>query len=256
MPAKVPGPMKVMDVTHPRNVQPDATSRPGIVPSRPMVVADPMIAQSAVDVLTKSGGAEKSAGDPTELIEHTPELVIDRQAKAVSPEDEGLTTDATVEEQPKSVDPVLAGAPLVASVAKPMLDVVAPAAPAIEITEPTVATAISQDGISDDNAPMQSSIADVANPLARSQSTFEMTQSDEDDTTTEKTAEQKQAENIEKLIASRLYAVPIGRRAKRRARILLTTVFIVLLAILAADLMLDMGLIKLSGVPHTTLFSL
>lgn len=258
MPAKSPEPMKVMDVTHPSRVQPNTTSRPVIVPSRPMVAADPMIAQSAMDVLTKSG-AEKSAGDPVGQLEHTPELVIDRMAKTVTPDEveqqAETTPDVAADEKAKSTEPTLAGVPPVDTAAAKELE-----SPIIEITKPAEVTqAVDVAPASDEHK--DESPSEVANPLAHSQSTFEMSESEDDetsddDTTPEKTTEQKQAENIEKLIASRLYAVPIGKRAKRRARMILLTLLIVLLALITVDLILDMGFLKLPSIPHTTFFSL
>jgi len=258
MPAKPSGPIKVMDITHPSNIQPDATSRPVLVPSRPMVVADPMIAQSAVDVLTK-GGAEKSAGDPTEMATRTPELIVDRQAKTVNPDEavepKDTNADGPAPELPEPAEQVLAGVPPVDAEAVNKV----PASPIVEITKPTEATPVI-DVLPPNDTRKDAPNSEVANPLAHSQSTFEISESDEDesddDTALEKTAEQKQAENIEKLVASRLYAVPIGKRAKRRARMLLVTLFVVLLALLTVDLMLDMGFLKISGIPHTTFFSL
>ena len=254
MPAKPSGPIKVMDITHPSNIQPDATSRPVLVPSRPMVVADPMIAQSAVDVLTK-GGAEKSAGDPTEMTARTPELIIDRQAKTVTPDEaiEPKDTNADVP-APELTEQELAGVPPVDAEAVKKVP-----SPIIEITKPAETTPVA-DVMPANDAQKDTPNTEAVKPLAPSQSTFEISESDEDesddDTALEKTAEQKQAENIEKLVASRLYAVPIGKRAKRRARMLLVTLFVVLLALLTVDLMLDMGFLKISGIPHTTFFSL
>lgn len=263
MPAKMPEPAKVMDVTHPKNVRPNATSRPVIVASRPMIAADPMIAQSAVDVLTKSG-AEKSAGDPTELAERTPELVIDREAKTIVPEGSALPPealsdvppDALTGEQAMVTD--IAGAPPVDTTTAKTLT-----SSSIVITEPAETNHAVEVARSSD-AVKQPAQTDAVAPQEYRQpetNTFDSEADDivgdtDDDTAREKTAEQKQAENIEKLIASRLYAVPIGKAAKRRARIVLLIICTLLLTLIALDLLLDMGIFKLSGIPHTTFFSL
>lgn len=239
MPAKPSGPAKVMDVTHPKNVQPGATSRPVIVASRPMIAADPMIAQSAADVLMKTA-PEKVADTEKVTLEHKPELVINREAKTIDPEPTVPAADAAANEQSEAPGEVLTSAPLV----DPVI-IKQTASPSATITESTET---------------KSRVEPETPAPASSQPEFiaaepETDEQADEEVPTEKTAEQKQADDIEALIASRKYAVPIGKIAKRRARIALLIVSTILLVLIVLDLLLDMGILHASGIPHTTFFT-
>lgn len=238
---------KVMDVTHPRSVQPDATSRPILVSNRPMIEADPMIAQSAVEALTKS--SERTT-EKTEISSRPAEVVIDRPLQPenivddVPPLDTAIVTNTTI-------DPVVP--PVAAVVIEPADQLVAAkkqaSTPTITITEPAKTTIV-QSVVKQPTLEPVDDVASVAKP--------ELLISDyatDDDAVPEKTAEQKDAENIEKLIASGIYKVPIGKAAKRRVRLVLLLFFVAVIVLAIIDFLLDMEIISLSGVPHTTFFS-
>jgi hypothetical protein len=88
----------------------------------------------------------------------------------------------------------------------------------------------------------------------------------EEDETGADTADETEAENpeenpeaarnleLERHIAAGTYFVPIGQVKRRRRKVILLTVFILLGATLALDLLLDMEIIKLDSIPHTSFF--
>lgn len=252
MPAKPTGPTKVMDVTHPRNAQPDTTSRPVIVTNRPMIAADPMIAQSAADVLTKSGG-EKSTSQ-TELTSRSPELVIDRETDVADTNlraASSMKATTQVTDEPTKITDGLVGVPPVDRAAVKTIP-----KPVVDATGQTQATQPSKDA-KPENLPSEPDYRE-ATSAPHSELTFTDADSEElvDEDLQPQTDEQKQQKAMEALIASGKYAVPIGRVAKRRARAVLLVVSTILLMLLALDLLLDMGIISLQGVPHTTFFSI
>lgn len=73
--------------------------------------------------------------------------------------------------------------------------------------------------------------------------------------TAEETAEQKRIRDLESIIASGKYYLPLDGQRRRRERITLAVLFVVLLLLFLLDAMLDMGMVSLPGVPHTTFFS-
>lgn len=254
MPAKPTGAAKIMDVTHPRNTQPDTTSRPVIVTNRPMIAADPMIAQSAADVLTKSG-AEKTTSQ-TEVTSRGPELVVDRETDAA---DTSLrvassmkaATQVTSADEPTKIDDGLVGAPPVDRAAVKTIP-----KPVVEATGQTQTTLSSNDA-KPENLPSEPDYRETTS-VPRSELAFTDADSEElvDEDLRPQTDEQKQQKAMEALIASGKYAVPIGRIAKRRARVVLLVISTILLILLAIDILLDMGIISLLGIPHTTFFSI
>lgn len=89
---------------------------------------------------------------------------------------------------------------------------------------------------------------------------------EDDDETEADTAGETEAENpeenpeaarnleLERHIAAGTYFVPIGQVKRRRRKVILLTVFILLAAILVLDLLLDMEILKLDSIPHTSFF--
>ncbi len=80
----------------------------------------------------------------------------------------------------------------------------------------------------------------------------QMDQGDSDEK--EETAEQKRLAEIEKTITKGTYFVPINQAGRRRERVILSILFIILLGLLLVNLLLDMGMISIPGVPHTKFF--
>lgn len=260
MAAKPLEPAKVMDVTHPHTAQPSTTSRPVIVTNRPMIDVDPMIAQSAVDVLTKSS-AEKTGDSHSGLARHTPELVIERQTQPSAEADEGaalaavpLAAVADVDTPMQTIDADHTSTGVPSLDPKVETAKLGQAAEPLEAGKPVRAT----EGEKKTETQVSSPASSDNTPMSI-QPESDVIKSDTNDTTDEeteqeKTAEQKQADNIEKLIASGFYKVPIGRAATRRAHRFLLAIFILLLVLVVVDILLDLGIIKLPSLPHTTFF--
>jgi hypothetical protein len=249
---------KVMDITHPSNVQPSASSRPIIVSNRPMIAEDPMINQAALSAIA----AEKPAGAPENT--SSPEVAsapeVARQGKTIvpttpaqeksapatsndaesSPEPVTITIDAnaqdTAEEQvsvsqapEKKTDAEPAAPPSKEPVkpkdteAKSKLEVASFDTPPPKMSEPSSFTALSDNSQLDEG----------------------------DESSKQKTVEDKRQEELEELIAAGTYHVPIGQVAKRRGRIVFAVIVVVVLLLVVFDLALDAGLFTLAGVPHT-----
>lgn len=79
------------------------------------------------------------------------------------------------------------------------------------------------------------------------------TEPDEDDPK-EETPEQKEVANLENLIATKKYFVNVGQSRGRRRALLFGVLLIILLGIVMVDVLLDMGVLSISGVPHTSFF--
>ena len=72
----------------------------------------------------------------------------------------------------------------------------------------------------------------------------------------QKTAEQKRSEDLEAIIAKGTYAVPINQVGKRRERILIGVLVIILLLAAMLNVLLDLGVVSVPWLPHTTFFAL
>ena len=72
----------------------------------------------------------------------------------------------------------------------------------------------------------------------------------------EKTDEEKRSDDIELIIAKGTFVLPINQSGKRKERIIIGTLLIVLLLALMLDVLLDIGVVSLPWLPHTTFFSL
>lgn len=74
-----------------------------------------------------------------------------------------------------------------------------------------------------------------------------------DEVSSEKTAEQARLEQLEALAAEGTYRVRISDDDGRNTRWLLILLFCIIAAVIALDVLLDLGLLELPGVPHTNL---
>jgi hypothetical protein len=249
---------KVMDVTHPANVQPSTTSRPVIVTNRPMIPEDPMInqaAQSAIDI-EKPAGAPKEEEAPD--VTSAPEISA-REGKTIVP----ITTDTEVEtskaeekgkdaeaETPHTTITIDTGLEEDGGENEHLLAAEEPDKQTDALKEPVAPKATATKPVAEE----ASSKPEPANEDTSFTAIPEDGQLDEGDPESkEKTAEEKRQEELEEIIAAGTYRVPIGQVAKRRSRMVFTVIIIVLLLLALLDLALDMGLLTLSGVPHTNL---
>lgn len=222
-------PIRVMDVTHPRNVQPPTTSKPVIVSNRPMIAADPMIA--GMPAKPAKEDVELPAGAPEPTV--PPEAVTqNHESKTILPTEDLLKAM----EQPKpaekaEVQPADVPAEEPAKTGEPIPTAAEPPAKTQDTpTQPEEVPAIETDD--------------------------EETEEEDEDTPKPETAEQKRERELETIIASGKYYVPINRSGKKRAMIVFVVILCLIGLLAVADLLLDMGIVRVSGIPHTSFFSI
>lgn len=212
-------PQKIVDVLHPDEAMPSTTSRPVIVTNRPMVGGDPMIS------------SQETPETPTSANSLLTAPPVNRQAKDVAPLHAADAVKTSEAPAPKQKDEVSEEAEK----------------PAEKIAEPKPEPPANENVEAEHSKPMDktASIATVDD--------------DQDIVETEaalqaKTAEQARQEELEALILKGTYHLPINKVARRKMELVLSSLLILLLLLALLDLLLDMGLLKLSGVPHTNFF--
>lgn len=218
---------KVMDVSHPGKVAASASSRPLIVTNRPLIAQDPMMASDVQGAPEITKPAEKVA-TTTEVTPRAAKVIKplsgeDKDAAATTapavPSDEDVSTDTDTD----STSP--------AEQEAAPADVAADEKPATREPEETPTLLTTDEDGSDDKQ---------VNPEAVKLS--------EEDT--------RRNKEIEEIIASGRYYVPVNSHAKRRTRIVtfwLVTLMVVLAAVLV-NALLDVGILNFN-VPHTHFFS-
>lgn len=254
---------KVMDVTHPSNVQPSTTSRPVIVTNRPMIPEDPMINKAALSAIDIEKPAGASADQVVPVVASAPE--VPHQGKTVSP----------ISVEIKESTPKAAKEPAMTPEDSPRTnpgngaDIQNPAEEQSQTrhdpegksetqaaSEPTDEQVLKNDAIKPKADAIPSFSAEP--PKTEEKTSFAAinneTQLDEgDQESKDKTAEEKRQEELEALIAAGTYHVPIGQVAKRRGRLAFVTVLIIVVLVVAFNFALDMELFTISGVPHTNI---
>lgn len=237
-------PSKVMDITHPSNIQPSTTSRPVIVSNRPMIPEDPMINQaalSAIDIEKPAGAPNDAAGVP---LPSAPE--VGRKGKTIVPTVEAgeKNVAVTADDGKNTADEI----PLVPSTDSTDASELPDEGATAKDSAPTFLTPKDNE-MSEKSMPLPVSDKDSKSSFSNLSDTTELGQEDEESKA--KSKDDKRQEELEELIAAGTYRVPIGQVAKRRGRVVFGIVLIVLLLFIAADLSLDMGLFTVAGVPHT-----
>ena len=222
---------KAMDIHTPATAPATPASKPVIVPSRSLA-GDPMLSGKS----TSSSEDEQPSGSP----------VINRQAKTIAPISE--PTESAPSETPEAAQ-VVAAETTKTSEASEQNEVAEPP----DLTAPAPESAASTEGVTSPT-PGQTPVADTAT-LSTDES-----EDDEEDAETgtavqEKTAEQMRADQLEELIAKGNYAVPLNRKHNRRMNAMLAIVFVLFIALITLDLLLDMEVLTLSGFPHTDLLA-
>ncbi len=226
--ADKPQPIRVMDVTHPRNVQPPTTSKPVIVSNRPMIAADPMIA----------GMPAKPAAEDVELPAGAPEPTVPPEAVTQNHESKTiLPTEDLLKamEQPKPVEKA------------EVQPAEVPADEPAKIAEPTPPE--TEPSVKPQDTPAKPEEVPAIE-------TDDEAEEEDDDTPKPETAEQKRERELETIITSGKYYVPINRSGKKRAMVVLVIALCLIGLLAVADLLLDMGIVRVSGIPHTSFFSI
>jgi anti-sigma28 factor (negative regulator of flagellin synthesis) len=233
---------KVMDVKSPGSVAPESTTRPLVVTNRPVLANDPMM------VAKTDAGTEPASG-PEQVI-HTTKKIQPINADVKPEEDEAAPEVADkgnpedTEQAPESLsDSAQAVAPEPVTNLGPSADTEKPEAAPAEAaqTEAVQNTASEADAVTE-------SVTELHDPEA------EKTQAE----AAALEAEAKRTEELEALIAKGTYAVPIDAQHKKRSRItaLVVTAVIVVAALVAVDVLLDMGTLSLPfDLPHTNFFT-
>lgn len=257
MPVKKPAPPpQVMDITHPKNVRPSTNSRPVLVTNRPMIAEDPMIAQAAREVVDKN--YDQPAGAPSAPLIPAGEPVVNRQAKTITP----INASHADEVSANAAEPVSEPAGTTDGVAPVQLE---------EIDQKAATEDLVQEAEKLDSADFDASEKAPEPKVAKQAPELQIVETpseppasdlviDGEDTETDgnthpDTPEEKQSHDLEALVAKGTYFVPINQVGKRRSRIMLTVIVFVLLALIALDILLDMGIINIPGLPHTTYFA-
>ncbi len=253
MTAKSSDPPRVMDITHPKDVRPTSTSKPVLITNRPMIAEDPMITQAAREAAEK--GAELPAGAPTAPVIPPDEPTVNRQAKTVKPISVSHDDEATT----KPAEPT---AELEATPEPDAAITIEPPAKTTKEDEPAETTAIAEEAPTD-AAPEPATpdpkeelqVAETPSETAITGLDVDDADTDEDDETRPETPEEKHTHDLEAHVAKGTYFVPINQVGKRRSRIIITIIIFVILGLLTLNLLLDMGILDIPGIPHTNYFS-
>ncbi len=228
-----------MDVSRPSQTPADSTSRPVIVSNRPLM-QDPMMAT------VLSGKSEPEA--PMEAKDDATE-----DAQPLTPHAE------------KIIKPIETEVAEQAEAAADLPEQTAEKAPAAAETAPEAdAEAVATETEPEKTAEPKLDKKDEPEPQPAVPDTIETDEADGDDKQTNpeavklSEADRKRAAELEAIIASGKYAVPIDASGKRRT--LIITIWLVvltlLLAVVLADALLDVGILNVQGIPHTHFFSL
>lgn len=273
-----------MDIISPGKSPADPTSRPVIIPHRSMMQADPMLTPES----DESSGGETSSGHPFkahdsvnttdeasgETTDDSPETVPESSLdssdlpsappvktaaahKKIEPvfsvekQDESLSGEGTdsVSAAPNTEDAQHEEAlPEAEQAAKTQRSTGASHTPLKEAAKETqhAADESKADGeATDDKAVASQSVKASDDEPAAQDSTEEVS--------SEKTAEQARLEQLEALAAEGTYHVRISDDDSRNTRWLFILLLCIVLALVALNVLLDLELLELPGVPHTNL---
>lgn len=272
---------KIEDVKRPPKLAPPS-SRPIIVSDHSGPAVDPMI--------TSGDGAEKKESTPPPTLSHTAKTITPLSA----PSGETPSGDKPVPDTPKPPQPEVDGKPAAGSPAAVITPVAVLKKEAATGTAPVIKTGDDTDADKEAAEPASAALPqpEKAGPLAASPepaqpeqpadkaSALAATSAEQEpadkpanaidelardpeaatkaqDNAAEE-AEAKRAAELEQIIVSRKYEVPVNVRAKKRSRLhaLLFSLLALLLTIALVDAVLDEGLVRPpAGVPHTHFFS-
>jgi len=234
MPAKKLVAQKAMDIHTPATAPAVGTSKPVIISGRPMA-GDPMLN----DAKPGSAAAASPAVDATQNATSSAEGAKHHE-KTISP----ISTDSS---EPVSEAPSDADADGTEPLSSSTVTEQATSSPDSGLNAPQALTAASTPA-------MQSFSSHFTDP-AQSSTDNTVAETGPDDTSEagtaiqEKTAEQMRADQLEELISKGTYHVSVNRTG-RRNNATLAVLFIVLLALITLNLLLDMGVLNLP-IPHT-----
>lgn len=255
-----------MDVSRPSQVAASPTSRPVIVTNRPLITQDPMVApnKDAAPEASKTSSPKLAA---TPATPHAEKVIKPLKEAASEAEHEPDT------EQSEAV-PFHLGSKEAEPEATDEKPEAKPGPPEVETTDDT-GGAEAKDEASDtdtDNkdTPAEAESTEPAEDKTDAEEDAEKPADDiveydssEDDkqinpeAVKASTEAQKRNDELEGIIASGKYYVPIDASGKRRT--LIITIWLIVLtlvlAVVLVDALLDVGMLTIPGVPHTHFFS-
>lgn len=229
-------PAKVMDTVHAGDTPPTPSARPVLVTNRPFMTVDPMLTAE------QSGkGEEKPSGEPVAKPSDGPSGAprLTREGKNLAP----VINQVDEAEQPAAED-------------TPVQETVQN-----ETSEPEKLAVSPSEA---EQTVHHTGGIKITPP--KHDTPEEPKDEPEEDETGADTADETEAENpeenpeaarnleLERHIAAGTYFVPIGQVKRRRQKVLLILLLLVSLGLITLDLLLDLGTLNLSGVPHTSLF--
>lgn len=208
---------KFIDIKGPGQTVPSSTSRPIVVTNRPVLNNDPMM----------NPGDETDADKPADPAVRTAKTIKPLSAQEVETEHEKPEPETATAELTAGPEPAEASA---AAEAEATSEPPEPTAEAPVETFTETAVPSTRDAAAESHASEAKAAADAEAEAAR------------------------QAE-LESLISSGQYNVPINAVHRKRSRVIavIVCVVVLLLAVAAADAALDAGLITVDGIPHTNL---
>ena len=247
MPAKKTPSVKIIDISAPDQSSPDPTSRPVVVTNRPVLANDPMMVDGPASSKTVPSTAP----------------VVSRQAKTISPISDTMTIDTGVDakaptESAQPTEPNTATLPEENSVPTNTAptDTVGPSveAGAAPIVQKATSTAVEEPKPSEPVAPPEESKPQVPAPKPPTDEEIASEKAVADERILGE--EEARRQELERLIESGKYAVPINavRRKRTRTVVLGLSILAFVLAVALFDVALDTHTIVVRAVPHTHFF--
>lgn len=230
---------KVFDVAHPGKSKPSATSRPIIVSNRP-ILQDPMVSLNVPSDVAPTDGKPSPAAvkvtiEPLETTEEPKDDKADKTIAELAAEAEN-GADKSTDVTPKKEDEKPADDAPKATEAD---------AAAEKDTKASEATKSDESANTADSSP--DSKSDESQPAEDSKDAKE---------TAELEAAAKKLEEINSLVESHEYFLPINAVERHRSKMVAVFGLVLILALgaLLVDLLLDVGFIRLGGVHSLTHF--
>lgn len=234
-------PKKVMDVMTPGQVKPGSSSRPLVVGNRPVLGSDPMMVADAAAAGPTMPTAASNEEDHTST--ETGAAIVSHQAKIVVPLESASESAKGEEEKPEAAAAPADEPASGEDESKDKEEKTAPAKteePAKEATPKTDEDEAPADDTSVEKDETDTEAAEVANENSKAAQKIASE------------ADAKRRLELDDLIASGKYALPINAVRRKRSRtVLITLLVVLLLAVVVLDGLLDAGVLHLSGVPHT-----
>lgn len=228
---------KVIDAVHPGDTPPTPTSRP-IVGNRSYIASDPMLNES-----TSDDSSDKPSGEPSTATKEAAakEPPVSREAKDIVPMEEASknSADATKNAEEKAAEPETDA----------KSDVVADAKDESNDTTKEQASSANSEK-PDTDTTEKSNESQAVDTVAISDNET----GDSGDTPTptpEDEANAAREAELERHIAAGTYAVPIGQVKQRQRKMMVIITVVLVFAAVVFDVLLDLEILKLSGVPHT-----